>query len=61
MFSVEFINRHQLSGVDHEDAAWTPILQEFATEAEAEQEKAWLEMEGSDTVYRVRPALRRRA
>lgn len=55
MFAIEFISRKQLDA-DPEDAVWTRCVQSYATEPEAEQEKAWLELEGSDTVYRVRPA-----
>ncbi len=59
MFRLEFISQKTLrEHPEPEDAPWTPMVQSFATEGEAELEMAWLQLDGSDTVYRVRPSWR---
>lgn len=53
MFAVEFIQSHELAGVDPSDARWTRMIIEHETEQAARDEMAWLEMEGDGYAYRV--------
>lgn len=53
MFAIEFINRHDLEGVDWSDANWTRMLQRFETDTEAETEREWLAMEDEPYTYRI--------
>jgi len=54
MFTIEFISRHSLVGIDPSDANWTRMLHHYETEAEAEAELAYLAMEDDGYEYRVK-------
>jgi len=57
MFRLEYISQKALQEhPEPEDAPWTPMVQSYATEGEAELEIAWLKLDGTGTVYRVRPS-----
>lgn len=53
MFAIEFIQTHELQGVDPNDARWTRMIVTHDTEQGALDEKGWLEMEGEGYAYRV--------
>jgi hypothetical protein len=53
MFAIEFIQSHELRGVDPSDAHWTRMIIEHDTEQAAKDEKGWLEMEGAEYTYRI--------
>jgi len=53
MFAVEFIQTHELAGVDPSDARWTRMILTHETEEAARSEMGWLEMEGDGYTYRV--------
>lgn len=53
MFAIEFIQSHELVGVDPSDARWTRLIIEHDTEQAARDEMAWLELEGEGYRYRI--------